>query len=350
MAAPNLPALYSGAVTTTASSTTGDKWLDALYTSLGAAAYDDARAIPAADQWQVTRYQNAGTTEAVYAEPAASSPVAGKVVLVWAYAAAGTHSSVAMASPDTYANGVILFGAYVASAGQTVSRSDYNAWDAATPFSGGLGRWSGYVRLYAGTAWYKAAWFPSAEYGATQLETTVGTQYLYDCWGGFGIRAATDGTVNSESGLGGRVFDFGTTGSGAASGTLSTIWTASSNSGWLCHGTSSGHPHWYYMVPGASTIRAIGYKPPTDAGPFPSSSSAGKAPNGEVTPEAIVCIDRGSAGVVSSGVGRHRFFFFGPQGTSRSYMQNGAGLKKGIRLGSQITGSGDAIFIPVNET
>lgn len=347
MAAPNLPALYSGAVTTTVSSTAGDKWLDALYTSLTATSYDDARSIPAADQWQVTRYQNAGTTEAVYAEPASTSPVAGKVVFIWAYAAAGTHSSVAMASPDTYANGVVIFGAYVASAGQTVSRSNYNAWDNATPFSGGTGRFTGYTRLYAGTAWNKAVWFPSAEYGATQLETTVGTQYLYDCWGGFGIRAPTDSTTDSESGLGGRVFDFGTTGSTSGTGTGSTVWSNSSSSGWFCHGTTAAQPHWYYLVPGSSTIRTIGYKAATDAGPFPSATLAGKSISGATQPEPLVCYDRTGGGSASVNVGRHRFFFFGTQGTSRTYIANTAGKKKLIRFGSQITGSGDAAVIPV---
>lgn len=345
MAAPNLPALYSGAVTSTVSSTAGDKWLDALYTSLTATTYDDARSIPAADQWQVTRYQNAGTTEAVYAEPASTSPVAGKVVLIWAYVAAGTHSSVAMASPDTYANGVVIFGAYVASAGQTVSRSNYNAWDNATPFSGGTGRFTGYTRLYAGTTWNKAVWFPSAEYGATQLETTVGTQYLYDCWGGFGIRAPTDGATNSESGLGGRVFDFGTTGSSLASGTTSTAWQASN--GWFSHSTTAAQAHWYYLVPGSTSIRAIGVKTSTESGIAVAGANFMKAINGENTPEALIAIDRGSGGAIGANVGRHRFFFYGSQGVSRTYIQNTSGKKKLIRYGAQITASGDAAVIPV---
>lgn len=340
MAAPSLPSLAFNVNSQTVSASSIDKWLDALYTALTATTYDDSSSVPTTARWQVSRYQNAGTTEAVYAEPASTSPVAGKVVLIWAAAAAGTHSSVVMASPDTYANGVIIFGAYVANAGTTISRSNFSSWDGATPFTSG-GRFTGYTRLYAGTAWDKCFLFSSDDYIITQLyTTTANTSHV--CGGGFGIRGLDDGAVLAESGLGGRLFDFFTTGSSGAFS--STFWSQSSASlGVFTHSTNAAQTHSYVLIPGGSTLKAIRIRDNAGTSSFNDSSSTNCYGIDSTTIEPEILPFRDTTG---NKIGRHRAIFYGPRRTTKAILSD-SGVKKWIMCGYSTTTQGDCFAMPM---
>ena len=347
MASPSLPALSFGSKTVTLVGVLMSNILDGIYDALTATTYDDGTSVPAAAQWQVTKYQNTGLTEAVYAEPAASSPAAGKVVLIWAAAASGTHSSVVAASPHTYANGSVMFGAYVASAGGTISRSNFSSWDGATPFTAG-GRFTGYCRLYASTTAAKVFLFSSAEYIALQLEEAAGG--MYACAGGFGVRGVSDHSTSSESGLGGRVFDFGTNGTALAA-LHANFWTVSLSGGSsiLSHSTTANFPAWWYLTPGSSTIRPVSYRGvgSTAADGFQVSSAvACVGLNAEVEPEPIAMRDVGSGGNVNRKIGRHRAFFFSPKRKTKAILSSGA-TKKWIAFGQSVTSDNDCALMPI---
>lgn len=348
MAAPSLPALHFGSVTKTVPAVLISGWLDALYDALvhltDTGTFDDAATVPANAKWLVTRYQNTGVTEAVYAEPAATSPLAGKVVLIWAGAAAGTHSSVVMAGSDTYANGVILQGMYVASAGQTVSRADYSAWDAATPFSGGLGRFTGYIRISSTTTWNRALLFVSAEYVTAAVEVVGGACYL--AWAGAGVRAPDDNTTDSESGLGGRLFDLGCSGSGGICS--NAFWNNDAGAySALTHALTAVQAHWFYLVPGASTIRGMSYRANIGAAGALNSGDADNclSLSGIAEPEVLAIRDLSGGATDGRKIGRHRAFHYGPRRVSGAILAYGA-TKAFVAFGQHTAANNDAICLP----
>lgn len=349
MAAPSLPALAFGTVTKAVAAATLPGWLDALYEALlhltATATYDDGATVPANAQWVVSRYQNTGVTEAVYCVPAATSPIAGKVVMIWAGATSGTHSNVVMASPDTYANSILLHGMYVASAGQTVSASDYSAWDAATPFTGGTGRFTGYVRVSAATTWNRALLFASAEYLCSNVEIVGGTTYM--SWGGSGVRAPDDNTTDSESGLSGRVFDFGCSGSGGVAS--ATFWNseAASYAALMADTTTSGRSHWFYLLPGASTIRSLSYRSNINVAGALCNGDADNclSISGIAEPDILALRDVSGAATDGRKIGRHRAFHFGPRRTSGSILSYGA-TKVFVAFGQSTASNADAICLP----
>lgn len=347
MAVPSLPALSFGSLTITLAGTLISNILDGIYDALSATTYDDGVSVPTAARWVATKHQNAGVTESVTAVPAASSPIAGKVVLMWAGAVAGTHASVVMASPDVYANTLLNFGAYVANAGSTVAEANYSAWDAATPFSGGTGRWSGYCRVTGSASAAKVFLFTSTDYVGTQVEEALGP--IYACAGGFGIRGLTDGTTNSESGLGGRVFDFGTTSSALA--LAATFWTvniAASGGGLLAHSTSASASHWWYLAPGSATIRPVSYRAAGGAAPDGyqlSSSLACVGLDNSVEPETIALRDVGVGGNTGKKIGRHRAFFYAPKHRTKAILSAGA-TKAWVAFGNSSTVDNDCALMP----
>lgn len=101
--------------------------LDALYSAGTATTYWDgsARTQGSGSAWTFSRYQNAGTTEAVYA-----SPVTGSLNHRAIFGGASGAKTPTMASPDTYTASVVL-------AGLAKNAGAYNAWDNAAPFTSG---------------------------------------------------------------------------------------------------------------------------------------------------------------------------------------------------------------------
>lgn len=348
MAAPTCPDLaFAGSVTTLAALTL-TLGLDALYTSLTATVTDAGAAIPAASQPQVTK--SGAPTDCIVLEPAATSPVAGKWVIIIAGAAAVAPNAAAMLAPDAAAVAQLHVGIWMANSGATVSRADLTAaWSAAAPFTG-TGTFSGFVKFYGAlTTIASMTAFLSAEDVVIQCETSTGTQYIAEA--GFGIRGVTDAALDSESGLLGRVFTLSTSGSLAA---LSATWqTAAGATGCpLGHAAASGNYHSYYRIPGAtvSHMRGCDWRDAASAGNGMPASAAAEyvAASGAVEPDTISLRDVGAAGRVGSKVGRHRAFFWGPRKRSRYILSTG-GTAKWISAGSATStaDTNDCLLLPM---
>lgn len=136
--------------------------LDGIYTAASLSSWvmpSGSRTQGVGVAWSWARYQNSGVTEAVYAIK--SQPGGFYLVVVFAGAKSGTHSSVQMAQ-GAYANGQLLMGYWCGTASPT-----YSAWDAATPITG-TGHWMGYhphssVGTGASSAFDRVALYESAE-------------------------------------------------------------------------------------------------------------------------------------------------------------------------------------------
>lgn len=338
---PSLPALSFQVKSSTGAGVLTSQWLDAAKASIDATTDDSGSSIATNARWQSASHTTATLTDAVYFEPAASSPIAGKVVLMLAGAPAVAPNAGAMAAPDAAAVNGIYWGMWVANAGATVSRADYADWSAASPFTG-TGRWTGYSRLEVGLATLQDAYFfTSAEYVVMQLMTTTATS-SYICFGGAGIRGLSDSAVCGESGLGGRVFDFGVSGSGAV--LSSTFWSnASSGVSLLAHSGTASNTHWYALIPGTSTIRGLFYKNNGIAAAFGDSNNNMCIGLDTTTIKPAPLAVRDSS---SFYVGDHRAFFVGPRKMSKSILQD-SGVNKWIAVGHSVTTQGDCLALPI---
>ena len=111
--------------------------LDAIYGATWTGNDSRGTALPAAYQWSVGRYQNAGTTEAVYLTPPSGTAMTrGMKILLAGAAAAGS----AAFETDTFLASALM-------AGVAVNPGAYNAWNAAAPFTSG--GWAGFNRAAA---------------------------------------------------------------------------------------------------------------------------------------------------------------------------------------------------------
>ena len=111
--------------------------LDAIYGATWTGNDYRGTALPAAYQWSVGRYQNAGTTEAVYLTPPSGTAMTrGMKILLAGAAAAGS----AAFETDTFLASALM-------AGVAVNPGAYNAWNAAAPFTSG--GWAGFNRAAA---------------------------------------------------------------------------------------------------------------------------------------------------------------------------------------------------------
>lgn len=120
--------------------------LDAVYTCMTATTYrnGNARTPGSGSAWTFSRYQNAGTTEAVYGTPVAAA-LNHRLILGGASGA----KTPTMASPDTWATSTVL-------AGLAKNAGAYNAWDNAAPFTSG--QFYGYWRAVASTVTVAKVW------------------------------------------------------------------------------------------------------------------------------------------------------------------------------------------------
>lgn len=211
--------------------------LDALFTLGGAATYADGttRTVGSGSAWTWSRYQNAGTTEACYATPPATT-LGLRVIL--AGAASLPAPSPTMATPDAAAINVLNVNV-IKNAGAFAS------WNAAAPFTSGqtFGYWRmwatsagvGTVRLYEGT-----------EAVLVLIETATTTAYGA-ILGAILDSESTDTVNDAESD--GKLYGIIT------SGTTSNIsGTFHSSAQFLNHSTSASMQHAGIFTPGGSTL------------------------------------------------------------------------------------------------
>ena len=219
--------------------------LDAIYTALGAAVDYRGTAVPATHLWTISRFQNAGTTEAVYAAPPAGTPMGLTPKLMWAgrIANAGT-----MASPDTsLASGL--------QSGINKNSGAYSDWTAALPFTSG--QWFGYWRA-AGTGINAAATvvraYVSQETIFLQLIQAATTQY-WNYNGAIIEPYDADTTVSGETDnrLYGQIVD-------GSTNPVASTWLSAAHSSafYFGHSTTAAYPHCGVFTPGAGTLIPAG--------------------------------------------------------------------------------------------
>ena len=138
-----------------------NQMLDGIYTALGASTYYDgsARTPGSGSAWTVARYQNAGTTEAVYAVPPVGA-LAHKVI----FGGAAGAKTPTMASPDTWVVNCVLVGL-------AKNAGAYNAWDNAAPFTSG--QFYGYWRLTSQTTVVRVTVYEAEECLLVRYETSA---------------------------------------------------------------------------------------------------------------------------------------------------------------------------------
>lgn len=344
MPAPSLPGLLFNSLSGLAG-TTIPLWLALLVTTGNTVTADDGASIPATARHVFT----SPNANVVLAVPAASSPVAGKYVLIWAYESGVAPGASAVLSPEVATATVCYFGIWMADAGSTVSAADLTAAWSTNAADGGFtgnGTFSGYSKFYAGTIPNNVYVFVSDDYVVVQLEET--TNGTFWCWGGMGVRCPT--VAGGESGMGGRRFDFGT------SGTTAVVAAHTTNQGNGCptgHGTSAGNSHWWHRLPGqttgssTTTMRAMSWR---IAGGTPVGFQASDPLNcvddtGAVEPEIMPLKDVSGGTQDKKKVGRSRAFFFGPRAKTKSILA-AAGVKKWIAVGQAVSTANDAFLLP----
>lgn len=222
--------------------------LDALFTLGGAATYADGttRTVGSGSAWTWSRYQNAGTTEACYATPPATT-LGLRVIL--AGAASLPAPSPTMAAPDAAAINVLNVNV-IKNAGA------FNAWNAASPFTSGqtFGYWRawaaasgvGTVRLYEGTE------------AVLVLIETAATGATYGAILGAILDSESTDTVNDAE-SDGKVYGIITSGTSAnISGTINTT------SQFLDHSTTASQHHAGIFTPGGSTLLTMSRRAPAN--------------------------------------------------------------------------------------
>lgn len=119
--------------------------LDAIYTAFTAATYYNsaARTPGSGSAWTASRYQNSGTTEAVYLTPPTSTALAQRVI--FAGAASGPSPSPTMNTWDAWANAKLLVGI-------NKNSGAFSSWNSATPFTSGTfsGYWGCWRNAFSG--------------------------------------------------------------------------------------------------------------------------------------------------------------------------------------------------------
>lgn len=215
--------------------------LDALYTLGTRTTYANgsARTEGSGSAWTYTgnRYQNAGTTEALYPAPPTST-LGGRILL--AGAASLPVPNPTMASPDSAATN-ILMGNVIKNAGAFAS------WNAAAPFTSG--QVFGYWRIWPTTAGTGSVHLWEGK-DAMKIAITAGT----GAYGWIGLAIGDpDSTDASDAESDGKVYGQITSGSAFAINPAfgSTI------DQWLGHSGSASQPHAGIFTPGASAVLTV---------------------------------------------------------------------------------------------
>jgi hypothetical protein len=226
--------------TTSPSSGAINAVLDAIFTALSSATYynGDARTVGAGSAWTVSRFQAAGTTEAVYATPPSASIAGCRAI----FAGAAGAKTPTMASPDTYIASCVL-------AAVQKGAGAFTTWDGATPFtnSGFFGYWRGFHA--AGSTAGNIVIYESQEALAVFIENTLGavTGVFVGCF----VDPGT--TLLSDAETDGRLY--GVLTSGSTSGIPSAFWTSTTS--WLSHSASNGAVHAGCFNPGLTTTSNV---------------------------------------------------------------------------------------------
>mgnify|MGYP003108959995 FL=1 len=225
----------------TAFSNTIADWLDAVYT-LGTSStyYDGSTRTPGSGQAATfSRYQNSGTTEAVFATPATDTL---GVRYIWAGKA--SSASPTMATPDSFATDSALISL-------NKNSGAFNAWDNSSPFTSG--QFFGYWRAGWRTSNGAGTLYMFESETANYLITAVGTDTKHNCVGAW---LKPGSTANTDAETDGKLYGVYTSGNNS----IDSFWSdskVSSASVWFGHSSSSTRHHTGIFSPGGATIKPV---------------------------------------------------------------------------------------------
>ena len=212
--------------------------LDALYTLGTKTTYADSttRTEGSGSAWTYTgnRYQNGGTTEALYPSPPTST-LGGRILL--AGAATLPTPNPTPASPDSAAANVLM-GNVVKNAGA------FSTWNAASPFTSG--QTFGYWRIWATSSGTGSVYLWEGK-DALMIQITAGSSVVGWIGGAIGDPNSTD-SLDAETDE--KVYGQITTGSAAGM----AVDFGSNNNSFLGHSATASSYHAGIFQPGSSTI------------------------------------------------------------------------------------------------
>jgi len=221
--------------TVTVTTSTCPGLLDHIYTAITQA--NDYAGVAIPSPLTVTKYQNAGTTEAIYGTFGAGSALTPKFLIAGVNAARTPLMS-------TSTNGSHTWTANYLMAGLTKNAGAFATWDHATqPFTSGSP--IGLCKFYdAAVAAAKVHAYVTAETVWVFIETNTGTVF------GTGIGALLDPESSSSNSAesDGRLYSVVVTGTTAMAGTFNTATNA-----WLTHSAANNAVHWLTLQPGSSS-------------------------------------------------------------------------------------------------
>jgi len=279
--------------------------LDAVYTSWSGVVDYRGTALPAANQWVVTRKRPTVVTEAVVALPPAGTPMGLKPAIIMAgrIANAGT-----MASPDTSAASALQIGI-------NKNSGAYVDWTAALPMTSG--QWFGYWSAAATSANIVGTVvrsFISAETILTQIIQASSTQWW--TYSGAVVEPYDADTTNSGE-TDNRLYGQFVQGRSAA---VSTTWLSDATKMWG-HLVNNTETHGGVFTPNAGTIFAGGRK--NIYGSVGSTAEV-QTPSGVYVGD-LMEFARSTAGVTNNGtrMGTIRGMYCAGYVQSGRYLRNG---------------------------
>lgn len=285
--------------------TTNSGVLDAIYNAFQATTYDDGTTrTGSTTEWTIARYQNAGTTEAVYGTPPAAAVSDLRVII------AGQNSVTKTPTMDYGPfSGLYLW------AGINKGSGAFNAWDNASPFT--TGNFSGYNSFGTPSTYgYTAVLILESEEALAVFIGTTASWYVMGFVAGAFIDPISVSASDVESN--GRLYSF------ATSGSFMNLSAGNSFSFFLNNnGTLNSNNHHRSFVPGAGTKRSLSL---IFVGITPSTHYISPG-NSTMAIPFVIKDDTGKA----SGYGRSMFF------------ANAAGCSVNI-----YNSAGDVLYYPVS--
>jgi hypothetical protein len=273
--------------------------LDALYSALIQTTDFAGASLPASYQWPWTRYQNAGTTEAVYTTgiPSGSSLTRTPRIIFAGRVTIGTPTMLV----DTATSSNLMLG-------MNLNSGAFNAWDNAAPFTSGP--FSGFIRVAATGA--NAIGTGIRVYVSQEIVFVVIIQNAtsqYWMMAGCPVEPFTSDTA-TDADSDNRLYGFASTGPGATAFSL----TAGSSQDMFTYQASNGLSHSFLFKPGTSTSGATGLYNTEAAGLFRRTASATcfQTLSGSIVNQPIWC--QQNSGTQLLGRYREIYFFGSKQG------------------------------------
>lgn len=277
--------------------------LDAIHSALSQTSDFRGASLPSTHLWTWSRFQNAGTTEAVYTNtPPSGTPMTRTPAIIFA-GASGAKTITNALNIDSYlANSIMV--------GMNLRGGAYNAWDnnSSPPVQFTSGSFSGYFRCVPVAALLNTTTVPSTTVRVYVSQETVlvcvvqGTSLITKSWvmaGAIIEPWTTDTTLDAETDN--RVYGILSTGSGnPSSGWASGV----AANDFLNHGGASGNSHNLMFIPGTSNSGSTAtYAIESELTFRVANTQSQSSTMSGATPTRVIMMGRTSGG---AGIGRLR--------------------------------------------